>query len=302
VPPSTELSYLQAVVIGLLQGVTELFPISSLGHSVLVPAWIGGSWEHLVTEGTQKDSTYLAFIVALHVATAVALLVFYARDWVGIIGGLVTVLRTRTVATSTQRLAVLIIIATIPVGILGLALEKTLRTLFATPEAAAVFLTLNGVILLAGELLRRNAANITGRVPGGVAVGTGVHRRLDTLDYREAAFIGVFQSLALLAGISRSGVSIVGGLVRGLDHEDAAKFAFLLATPVILAAGVYKLPELAGPSAAHIHGQILVGAAVAGIAAYASLRFLVRYFHTRTLLPFVVYSLLAGVISLVHFA
>lgn len=301
-PPSTELSYLQAVVIGLLQGVTELFPISSLGHSVLVPAWIGGSWEHLVTEGTQKDSTYLAFIVALHVATAVALLVFYARDWVGIIGGLLTVLRTRTVRTSTQRLAVLIIIATIPVGILGLALEKTLRTLFATPEAAAVFLTLNGVILLAGELLRRSAANTTGRVPGGVAVGTGVHRRLDTLDYREAAFIGVFQSLALLAGISRSGVSIVGGLVRGLDHEDAAKFAFLLATPVILAAGVYKLPELAGPSAAHIHGQILVGAAVAGVAAYASLRFLVRYFHTRTLLPFVVYSLVAGVISLVHFA
>lgn len=301
-PPSTELSYLQAVVIGLLQGVTELFPISSLGHSVLVPAWIGGSWEHLVTEGTQKDSTYLAFIVALHVATAVALLVFYARDWVGIIGGLVTVLRTRTVATSTQRLAVLIIIATIPVGILGLALEKTLRALFATPEAAAVFLTLNGVILLAGELLRRNAANTTGRMPGGVAVGTGVHRRLDTLDYKEAAFIGVFQSLALLAGISRSGVSIVGGLVRGLDHEDAAKFAFLLATPVILAAGVYKLPELAGPSAAHIHGQILVGAAVAGVAAYASLRFLVRYFHTRTLLPFVVYSLVAGVISLVHFA
>jgi len=215
---------------------------------------------------------------------------------------LVTGLRTRPVQTSTQRLAMLIIIATIPVGILGLVLEKTLRALFATPEAAAVFLTLNGVILLAGELLRRSAANTTGRVPGGVAVGTGVHRRLDTLDYREAAFIGVFQSLALLAGISRSGVSMVGGLVRGLDHEDAAKFAFLLATPVILAAGVYKLPELAGPSASHIHGQILVGAAVAGVAAYASLRFLVRYFHTRTLLPFVVYSLVAGVISLVHFA
>ncbi len=158
------------------------------------------------------------------------------------------------------------------------------------------------MILLAGELLRRNAANTTGRVPGGVAVGTGVHRRLATLDYKEAAFIGVFQSLALLAGISRSGVSMVGGLVRGLDHEDAAKFAFLLATPVILAAGVYKLPELAGPSASHIHGQILVGAAVAGVAAYASLRFLVRYFHTRTLLPFVLYSLVAGVISLVHFA
>jgi len=172
----------------------------------------------------------------------------------------------------------------------------------ATPEAAAVFLTLNGLILLAGELLRRKAANgAQRRVSGGVAVATGVHRRLDTLDYREAAFIGVFQSLALLAGISRAGVSMVGALVRELDHEDAATFAFLLATPVILAAGVDKLPELAVPSAAHIHGQVVVGAMVAGVAACASLRFLVRYFHTRTLLPFVIYSLLAGVISPVHF-
>ncbi len=170
--------------------------------------------------------------------------------------------------------------------------ERKVLNRSPTPEAAA-FLTLNGLILLTGELLRRKAAKgAQRRVPGWIP-----------LDYREAAFIGVFQSLALLAGISRSGVSMVGALVRELDHEDAATFAFLLATPVILAAGVDKLPELAGPSAAHIHGQVVVGAmVVAGVAACASLRFLVRYFHTRTLLPFVLYSLLAGVISPVHFA
>ncbi|NUQ97585.1 MAG: undecaprenyl-diphosphate phosphatase, partial [Streptomyces sp.] len=156
----TELSYLQAVVIGALQGVTELFPVSSLGHSVLLPAWLGGSWQHLVTEtstGDSEASPYLAFIVALHVATACALLVFYRKDWVRIIRALVTTLRTRTVQTSTERLAVLLVVATIPVGITGLALEHTFRTLFAKPLAAAVFLTVNGLILLAGERLRRRA-------------------------------------------------------------------------------------------------------------------------------------------------
>lgn len=298
------LTYLQSVTIGLLQGVTELFPVSSLGHSVLVPAWIGGSWADLVTQGDSADSSsspYLAFIVALHVATAIALLVFYRRDWIAIIGGFVTVLRTRRVETSTQRLAVLIVVATVPVGITGLLLEHPLRTLFAKPLAAAVFLTVNGVILGAGEVLRRRAEQRP------VAAGTGTtttrtHRSLETLDYREAGVIGVFQTFALLAGISRSGITMVGGLVRGLDHEDAAKLSFLLATPVILAAGVLKLPSLAGPAGDGIGGQVLVGALVAGLAAYASLRFLTRYFRTRTLVPFAVYSLVAGVLSVVHFA
>ncbi|SCX08194.1 undecaprenyl-diphosphate phosphatase [Mycolicibacterium fluoranthenivorans] len=282
------LTYLQAVVIGALQGVTELFPISSLGHSVLVPAWLGGSWSQLVTQGNSHGHTpYLAFVVGLHVATALALLVFYRRDWVRIIGAFVASVRIRRIETSAQRLAWLLVVATIPTGLLGLAFEHPLRTLFATPLVAAVFLTLNGVILAIAELWRR-------RLPG--------TRTLDDLSAVEAGGIGLAQSLALLAGISRSGVTMVGGLIRGLDHEDAAKFAFLLATPIILAAGVLKLPELAEPASRGILGQVLAGSAVAAAAAYLSVRFLTRYFEHRTLLPFAVYCVIAGAASVVHFA
>jgi undecaprenyl-diphosphatase len=331
----TDISYLQAILTGLLQGVTELFPISSLGHSVLVPAWIGGSWSHLVTESatsSSEGSPYLAFIVALHVATALALVLFFRRDWIRIISALITTLRTRRIETSTQRLAWLLVVATVPVGITGLALEHTFRTLFAKPLAAAVFLTINGVILLGAERLRRNAetrttapapaplvtatahadtawrptAEPSTAEPAAPAASGGLiiaeHRRLDTLAYREAGIIGLFQTFALLAGISRSGVTMAAGLLRGLDHEDAAKFSFLLATPVILAAGVLKLPSLTGPAATHIHGQIIAGFLVAGIAAYLSVRFLTRYFTTRTLTPFAIYCLIGGAISIVRFA
>ena len=303
----TDLSYLQAVVIGALQGVTELFPVSSLGHSILVPAWIGGSWGRLVTQSGTADSgssPYLAFIVALHVATAVALLVFFARTWVEVIGAFLTVVRTRRVETSTQRLALLIVVATVPVGITGLALEHTLRTLFAKPLAAAIFLTLNGVILLAGERLRRRSvARADVRVTDDRSTTDAeTGRPLESLAYGEAALIGVFQTFALLAGISRSGIAMVGGLLRGLDHEDAARFSFLLATPVIFAAGVLKLPSLFGPAGQGIGGQVVVGALVAGVAAYGAVRFLTRYFTTRTLTPFAVYCLVAGVASIVRFA
>src|SRR4051812_2059033 len=206
----SDISYLQSAVIGLLQGATELFPISSLGHSVLVPALIGGSWQHLVTEsatGTSEQSPYLAFIVALHVATAIALLIFFRADWVRLIRAFVTTLRTRKVATSAERLAWLIIVATIPVGLTGLLLEHAFRTLFAKPLAAAIFLTINGAILLAGERLRRQADSRTAARAdspagsGGTARGSGLvvaeHRRLGTLAYREAGVIGLFQTLAL---------------------------------------------------------------------------------------------------------
>lgn len=330
------LSYLQAIVLGALQGVTELFPVSSLGHSVLVPAWLGGSWADLITQGTTQDSgasPYLTFVVALHVATALALLVFYRHDWARLIGGFITSLRVRRIETPTQRLAWLIVVATIPVGITGLALEHVLRTLFARPLASAVFLSLNGFILLGGERLRRRAAErSTARpTPDGAATGapspgdrpvrgrsaggrselaartaparTGFpHRELSTLAYREALVVGAVQTFALLAGISRSGVTMVAGLTRGLDHEEAARFSFLLATPVILAAGVLKLPSLAGPAGRGIHGQVVVGAIVAGVAAYASVRFLTRWFTTRTLTPFAVYCLAAGALSVVRFA
>jgi undecaprenyl-diphosphatase len=320
------ITYLQAALIGLLQGVTELFPVSSLGHSVLVPAFIGGSWEHLVTESsssTSETSPYLAFIVALHVATAIALLIFFRADWVRIITGFFRTIRpslaARRIVTrdADERLAWLIIIATIPVGITGLALEHTFRTLFAKPVAAAIFLTINGLILLAGERMRRNAPvdeDETTEVLEPVAAGghgaTAAEteatrrptRRLATLHYKEAGIVGFFQTFALLAGISRSGISMVGGLARGLSHRDAARFSFLLATPVILAAGVLKLPSLAGPAGAHIHGQVLVGAVIAGLASYVSVKWLTRYFETRTLTPFAIYSLIAGVICIIRFA
>ncbi len=221
-----------------------------------------------------------------------------------------------------ERLAWLLIIATIPVGITGLLLEHSFRTLFAKPLAAAIFLTINGLILLAGERLRRSAptddAEISA-VPAGdhleqasagrhLARGTTAEqpvraaRRLATLSYREAGVIGFFQTFALLAGISRSGITIVGGLARGLSHRDAARFSFLLATPIILAAGLLKLPGLAGPAGAGIGGQVLLGAVLAGLASYISIKFLTRYFETRTLTPFAIYSLVAGIICIIRFA
>jgi len=316
------LSYFQAAVIGLIQGVSELFPVSSLGHSVLVPALIGGSWKSLVTQSASQDSgssPYLAFIVALHVATAIALIVFFREDWIRIVRGLLRSLRPSLAARrivardADERLAWLLVIATIPVGITGLALEHTFRTLFAKPLAAAVFLTVNGLVLLAGEALRRRAPvpedELEVREPVAVVQGGAVElrqrrpvRRLATLSYVEAGIIGFFQTFALLAGISRSGISMVGGLARGLSHRDAARFSFLLATPVILAAGVLKLPGLFGPAGAHIHGQVLLGAVLAGLASYVSVRFLTRWFETRTLTPFAIYSLVVGAFCIVRFA
>lgn len=286
-----ELTFIQAILIGLLQGVTELFPVSSLGHSILIPALIGGSWYHLVTESTtshSEGSSYLTFIVALHVATAIALLIFYRRTWARIIKGFFRTLMTRKIQSSDERLAWLLIIGTVPVGITGLLLEHPLRVLFAKPLAAAIFLTINGVILFIGDQVRRKAKK--------------PKHSLKKLAYTEAGAIGFFQTFALLAGISRSGISMVGGLFRGLDHEDAANFAFLLATPVILGAGLLKLPSLFGPGGNGVHAQVLVGSIVAGLAAYISVRFLTKYFETKTLLPFAIYCFVAGVLCIIRFA
>ena len=337
------MSYLQAVVIALVQGVTELFPVSSLGHSVIVPAWFGGSWNTLVTQSasaSSETSFYLAFIVALHFSTALALLWFFRADWVRIIGGFLRSAR-RSVTDrrfsakgSDERLAWLLVIATIPVGLTGLALEHTFRTIFAKPLAASIFLIVNGLILLAGDRARRRAeaaATAAGRakpslvpIAGGSvdadaqAVALDFTRRgprsaedlaeahasdvrISGLPYRDAVSVGLLQILALLPGISRSGVTMVGGLWRGLDHEDAARFAFLLATPPILAAGLLKLPTLFGHAGAHIHGQVVVGMLVTGVAAYLSVRYLVRYFRTRTLRPFAIYCLILGAASILRF-
>ena len=370
------MSYLQAFVIALIQGVTELFPVSSLGHSVLVPAWFGGSWQAMVTQSSEQSSGssfYLSYIVALHCATALALMWFFRADWVRIIRGffrsLPRCLRERRLAAhdTDERLAWMIVLGTIPVGIVGVALEHTFRTLFAKPFAAATLLFVNGLILAVAELLRRSrirrdaqrpaaqaptavpavlaggaaaAAGLaaSGRTPGAVASGgyrtaaatvssrppggrphshrktsSGRDRsdidsalqsdvRIARLSYLDSLIVGTFQVAALLAGISRSGIAMAGGLWRGLNHEDAARFAFLLATPVILAAGVLKIPELFSPAAAHIHGQVVLGVVVTAVSAYLSVRFLVRWFQTRTLTPFAIYCLVVGAASVVRFA
>ena len=297
------LSYLQAIVLGFVQGFSELFPVSSLGHSVLVPAWLG--WHNLVSSQSAASGQaefFLAFVVGLHVATAFALLWFFRADWVRIIGGFFATIRTRRIETPSQRLAWLLVVATIPAGIMGIAFEHELRTIFAKPAAAAVFLTINGLVLMAGERLRRRdeVRALAARSPqSDTSAEPG--RRLDTLNFKEAGVIGVAQVFALLAGISRSGITMVAGLVRGLDHEDAARFSFLLATPVILAAGLYKIPDLV--SLGHgIYLQILVGSVCAAVGAYVSVRFLVRWFQTRTLWPFAIYCLVVGVVSIVRFA
>jgi len=321
------LTYPEAIVIGALQGITELFPVSSLGHSVLVPAVIGGSWARDLNVSA-PESPYLSFVVGLHVATALALLVLFRRDWVRIVGGFISSIRTRAVRTSDERLAWLIIVATVPVGLTGLLLEHTFRTTLGRPTPAAVFLTLNGGLLLLGEWLRRRAPqparpysylsatapdepdtdfqgpvfgdpDDSGQPIGPAGDGVRIDARLATLGRRRAFLTGAAQSLALLPGISRSGVTMVAGLAQGLTHEEAVRLSFLLATPVILAAGVLKLPDLAGPLGAGIHGQILAGSLASFVCAYLAARFLTRWFATGTLTPFAIYCLLAGPAALV---
>lgn len=295
------LSYLQAIIMGIVQGVSELFPVSSLGHGVLVPALLG--WHNLVSTQSVKQSFFLVFLVGLHVGTALGLLVFYRRTWVTLFRGLFTQLRrTRDDGLSSlwrlreptvnkdYRLLVLLALGSIPVGLVGVVLESKLRELFAKPFDAAVFLTINGLILLAGEWLRKNRGR------------HALSRSLDTLSPSRALLVGGSEVFALLAGISRSGVTMVAGLTNGLDHEDAANFSFLLATPVILMAGLYKLPELFGSLGDGVRTQTLVGALFAMVTAYLAVRFLTRWFKTKTLTPFAIYCLVAGLLCVVRFA
>jgi undecaprenyl-diphosphatase len=288
------ITYFQAVVIGLLQGVTELFPISSLGHAVILPKLFGWNLN-------QKEPYYLAFLVATHLATAIVLFLFFLREWIRILRGLGRSLRDRQIAPgdADARLAWLLIVGTIPAGMLGLLFEHQLRSLFANPTAAAVFLMINGVILFAAELLRRRAPGAPERAEelaqsDEAATGPEAEKRLATLGYREAVAVGSAQAAALFPGISRSGVTMGGSLFVGLTHEDAARYAFLLATPIIGAAALLKLPDLFGPDGAGVRGPALAGALCAGVAAWASVKFLMRYFETNRLTPFAVYCLLAG--------
>lgn len=285
------ISYSQAVTLGLLQGFSELFPISSLGHSVVVPRLLG--WDiH------QNDDYFLSFLVATHVATALVLVGFFREDWKRILKGLARSLRDRAIARddTDARVGWLIVVGTIPAGLLGLALEHELRTLFASPQAAAAFLACNGVLLYGAERLRRRAPV---RSAAGIRSDAVIAR---TLDFRQALGVGSAQALALIPGLSRSGASMGGGLLVGLSNEEAARFAFLLATPIISAAGVLKLPDLLGSQGDGVRGQALVGAICAAVTAYLSVRFLLRYFETNRLTPFAIYCFVVGVALSIGFA
>jgi undecaprenyl-diphosphatase len=290
------ITYGQAIVLGVLQGVTELFPISSLGHTVIFPNLFG--WSNIVRWQSQAESPWLAFVVMLHVGSAVGLLIYFWRTWVEVTVAFFATLRKRRVETSTERLAWLIIVATIPVGILGVVLEHTVRVALAKPLAASCFLVVNGVILLAAERVRRRSEVRALAAREGMKRDGG--RRLDTLEYREAGVVGLAQSTALIAGISRDGMAMATGLVRGLDNEDSARFAFLLATPPILLAGLYKFNDLTGPLGAGIRAQAVVAAVAAAITAVFTVHFLLRYFKTRTLTPFGIYCIVFGLAMVIY--
>jgi undecaprenyl-diphosphatase len=302
IPIASAISYFQAIVLGFLQGVTELFPVSSLGHTVLFPTLFG--WNKLVDAQSQSESFWLAFVVMLHVGSALGLLAYYWRDWVQIVRAFFRTLAKRRIEDSTERLAWLIIVASIPAGVFGLALEHQLRTLTAKPEVAAIFLMVNGCLLFAAERFRRRAEvrELAIDHPRSASEGAKLDgaRELTTLEYREALVIGVAQSSALVAGISRDGVTMGAGLARGLDHSDSARFAFLMATPIILAAGIIKLPDLLGHLGDGIRGQALVACAVAAVTAVFTVRFLVGYFKTKTLTPFAIYCLLFGLAMVIY--
>ena len=283
------ISYFQAIVLGLLQGVSELFPVSSLGHSVILPSLLGWNIH-------QNDPFFLTFLVATHFATALVLLGFFWTDWWLILKGLGRSLKERQIRESDPhaRLGWLLVVGTIPAGILGLLLEGKLRHIFASPQSAAVFLMLNGVLLYGAELLRRRAPT--------AEEGDADTRIARRLSWSESGGIGTAQALALIPGFSRSGATMAGGLLAGLSNVDAARFAFLLATPIIGAAAVLKLPELAGSQGNGVRGPALVGAICAAFTAYLSVRFLMRFFETNRLTPFAVYCFFAGLAATIYFA
>jgi undecaprenyl-diphosphatase len=271
---------LQAIVLALLQGVSELFPVSSLGHTILVPAVL--HWTNI--DRSRPD--FLSFVVALHLGTALALVIFYRRDWIAIVRALVaSVIRGKLGESRDERIGWRLVVATIPVGILGVLLEHPVNRLFGSPAPAAIFLALNGLLMFAGEALRRRQHEDAGRA----------YHPIEEMTFKQSVFVGFAQSLALLPGISRSGSSMVASLLSDLDHEHAARYSFMLATPVILAAGLLEVPRLFAPAAHAIAMEALMGGVLAGIAAYASVAFLTRYFKSNDLRPFGWYCLIAGV-------
>ncbi|HTB48776.1 MAG TPA: undecaprenyl-diphosphate phosphatase [Verrucomicrobiae bacterium] len=283
------ITYLQALILGLVQGITELFPISSLGHSVLI-AWLL-NWHSILASESRSESFFLSFLVILHVATATALLVFYRHTWLRIIKGFFSSVQTRQVDNPDSRLAWLLIVATIPAGIIGLAFEHILRTQFAKPLSAIIFLLINGCILLVGDRYQRNHQPKRQRTQ---SLRNTTEQVSAKLTFGRAVLIGVAQIGALCAGISRSGITMVSGMYSGLETEDAARFSFLLATPIIFGAGLVKLPDFFSHLDAGVRGQILVGGIGAAIAAYVAVRYLDKYFQNKSLRPFGMYCICAS--------
>ena len=286
------ISYLQAVVIGLLQGVSELFPISSLGHSVILPKLVG--WDiH------QGDSSFLVFLVATHTATALVLLGFFWDDWKRIVKGMGRSLAQREIRADDpdSKVGWLLLVGTIPAGVLGLLFEEQLRGIFNSALSAAIFLIFNGLMLYGAEFLRRKAPVFadSGTIHSGEN-SEAPDARIARMSWGKAVFIGSAQAIALIPGFSRSGAAMSGGLLAGLSNEDAARFGFLLATPIIGAASLLKLPELFMPQNQGLLGPCLVGAACSAVSAYLAVRFLMRFFETNRLTPFALYCIVAGVV------
>jgi undecaprenyl-diphosphatase len=284
------ISYFQAVILGITQGIAEPFPISSLGHAVLLPGLAGWNIH-------QNDKFFLTFLVATHLGTALMLLFFFLRDWERIVKGLWRSLAIREIPADDvdARLGWLLVAGTIPVGIIGLLLESPLRKLFASPEVAAIFLVVNGIALLVFERLRRRPPR-----PGDYLGDSDA--RIAKLSWRQAIEVGTSQAAALVPGISRSGFSMGGGLLVGLSNEDAARYSFLLATPVILAAAALKLPELLGSEGNGVRGPALVAGLCAAATTFFAVKFLLRFFETNTLTPFGIYCIVVGAISAVALA
>jgi undecaprenyl-diphosphatase len=280
-------------VTGLIQGFTELFPVSSLGHAVLVPAWVGGSWK---TFTTAKDSPYLSFTVALHLASAIGLIWIFRKRWVQLISAGFKTLRGQK--STDGKVFWLLVIASIPAGILGLALEHTLRTLFAKPLSASIFLFINGFILIGAERLTKKNKNAVIDYSDRVSENEILAQ---TITPKKAMYVGIAQSLALFAGISRFGVTMSAGLASKFSHRVSADFAFLVATPVILAAAIYKVPELLSAQNHAIRMPALYGGIAALIATIISTKFLVKWFKARTLYPFAIYCLIVGLASIIRF-
>ena len=282
------MSFLQALFMGLLQGSTELFPVSSLGHAVIIPSILHWRFK-------QSDPSFVPFLVLLHLGTAGALLVLYRTQWVQLIGGFIHAALSGRISTPTERLSMLLMVGTLPAAVLGVYLEKTIKSFFASPYIAASFLIVNGALMVGFELLRRRAEHQAGTA--GQTREQQEERFADAaqISFTAAAIVGACQALAFLPGISRSGVTIGGGLVAGLRHDEAARFSFLLGTPVILAAGVVEIPQLLVPGVPI--GEYVAGAVLAGLAAYASARFLLRYFRSGRLDPYGWYCIAAGLVT-----